>query len=133
MTGQGEAGSVCIRFCFRCAQATSFGEYYCVAGSHIMSFSKLPETTTFAVALFLPTLHVLATVDASWNQLVGCAKRHIIHCFLCSDFDVHCLGDLFSTESVRKHRLDKFCCLRLGQASDDVEKEVLFWYEAQLH
>ena len=98
-----------------------------------MSFSKLPETTSSDVALFLPSLHVLATVDARWNEVVGCAKRLIIHCFLCSDFDVHSLGHLFSTESVRKHRLDKLCQLSLGQASDDVEKEVLFWYEAQLH
>ena len=29
--------------------------------------------------------------------------------------------------------MDKLCRLRLGRASDDVEKEVLLWYEAQLH
>ena len=98
-----------------------------------MSFSKLPETITFTVALYIPSLHVLASVDASWKHFVGCAKRYIIDGFLCSNFDVHCLGDLFANESVRKHRLDKFCRLRLGQPSDDVEKEVLFWYEAQLH
>ena len=130
--GMRRVGLVCSRFRFRSAEGTFFDEFCCVTGNHIMSFSKLPETTISDVALFHPSLYVLATVDARWNQVVGCAKRQIIDAFLCSDFDVHSLGDLFSNESVRKHRLDKLCRLRLGRASDDVEREVLFWYEAQL-
>ena len=126
-------GLVCSRFRLRSAQGTFFDEFSCVTGNQFMSFAKLPETTISDVCLFHPSLYVLATVDARWNQVVGCAKRQIIDAFLCSDFDVHCLGDLFSIESVRKHRLDKLCRLRLGRASDDVEREVLFWYEAQLH
>ena len=128
-----KAAADCTGVCQSWAQATFFAESYCVTGSHPMSFSKLAATTTSDVALFLPSLHVLASVDARWNEVVGCARRRLIHCFLCSDFDCHCLGDLFSSESVRKQRLDKLCQLSLSASSDDVEKEVLFWYEAQLH
>ena len=98
-----------------------------------MSSWNLPGTVTLTVALYIPSLHVLASVDTNLKHFVGCAKRYIIDGFLCSNFDVHCLGDLFANESVSKHRLDKLCRLRLGQPSDGIEKEVLFWYEAQLH
>ena len=98
-----------------------------------MSSWNLPRTVTSTVALYIPSLHVLASVDTNLKHFVGCAKRYIIDGFLCSNFDVHCLGDLFANESVSKHRLDKLCRLRLGQPSDGIEKEVLFWYEAQLH
>ena len=98
-----------------------------------MSSWNLPGTVTLTVALYIPSLHVLASVDTNLKHVVGCATRYIIDGFLCSNFDVHCLGDLFANESVSKHRLDKLCRLRLGQPSDGIEKEVLFWYEAQLH
>ena len=98
-----------------------------------MSSWNLPGTVTFTVALYMPSLHALASVGKNLKHLVGSARRDIIDDFLCSDFDVHCLGDLFANESVSKHRLDKLCRLRLGQPSDGIEKEVLFWYEAQLH
>ena len=94
---------------------------------------NLPRTVTSTVVLYIPSLHVLATVDTNWKHIVGCAKRYLIECFLCSNFDVHCLGDLFANESVSKHRLDKLCRLRFGQTSEGLVKEVLFWYEAQLH
>ena len=98
-----------------------------------MSSWNLPGTVTLTVALYIPSLHVLASVDTNWKHIVGCAKRYLIECFLCSNFDVHCLGDLFANESVSKHRLDKLCRLRFGKPSEGIEREVLFWYEAQLH
>ena len=94
---------------------------------------NLPRTVTSTVALYIPALHVMATVDRHWKHIVGCAKRDLIECFLCSNFDVHCLGDLFAMENVRKPILDKICRLHLGQPSEGIQKEVLFWYEAQLH
>ena len=98
-----------------------------------MSSWNLPGTVTFTVALYMPSLHALASVDTNLTHLVGWAKRYIIDDFLCSDFDVHCLGDLFANESVSKHRLDKLCRLRLGQPSEGIDKELLFWCEAQLN
>ena len=94
---------------------------------------NLPRTVTSTVALYIPALHVMTTVDRHWKHIVGCAKRDLIECFLCSNFDVHCLGDLFAMENVRKPILDKICRLHLGQLSEGIQKEVLFWYEAQLH
>ena len=94
---------------------------------------NLQRTVTSTVALYIPALHAMATVDRHWKHIVGCAKRDLIECFLCSNFDVHCLGDLFAMENVRKPILDKICRLHLGQPSEGIQKEVLFWYEAQLH
>ena len=98
-----------------------------------MSSWNLPGTVTFTVALYMPSLHALASVDTNLTHLVGWAKRYIIDDFLCSDFDVHCLGDFVANENVRKPILDKICRLHLGQPSEGIQKEVLFWYEAQLH
>ena len=94
-----------------------------------MSSWDLSGSVTLIVALYIPSLHVLASVDTNWKHIIGCATRYIIDGFLCSNFEVHCLGDLFANESVSKHRLDKICRFRLGQPSDGIEEEVLFWYE----
>ena len=97
------------------------------------SFRNLPETVTLTLALYLPSLHALASVDKNLRHLVGCATRDIIDDFLGSDFDVQCLGDLIANEFVDKRMLDKICRLHLGQPSEGIDKEVLFWFEAQLH
>ena len=97
------------------------------------SFGALPGTVTLTVALYLPSLHALATVDKNLKHLVGCATRDIIDDFLVSDFDVQCLGDLIADEFVSKPMLDKICRFHLGQPSEGIDKEVLFWFEAQLH
>ena len=97
------------------------------------SFGSLPGTVTLTVALYLPSLHALASVDTNLRHLVGCATRDIIDDFLGSDFDVQCLGDLIADEFVSKRMLDKICRLHLGQPSEGIDKEVLFWFEAQLH
>ena len=94
---------------------------------------NLPKTVTSRVAVYIPALHVMATVDRHWKHIVGCAKRNIIQCFLCSSFDVHCLRDLIAMEDVRKPILDKICRSHLRQPSGGIPNEVLFWYEAQLH
>ena len=98
-----------------------------------MSSWNLPRTVTLTVALYISSLHVLASVDTNWKHIVGCAKRYLIACFLSSTFDVHCLCDFFANENVRKPILVKISRLHLGQPSEGIDKEVLFWFEAQLH
>ena len=97
------------------------------------SFRNLPETVTLAVALYMPSLRALASVDKNLRYIVGWAKRDIIDAFLCSDFDVHSLRDFVGNEFVIKPMLDKICRLHLGHPSDGIDKEVLFWFAAQLH
>ena len=97
------------------------------------SFRALPGTVTLTVSLYLPSLHALASVDKNLRHLVGCAKSYIIDYFLCSDFDVHCLGDFVANEFVSRPMLDRICRLHLGQPSEGIDEEVLFWFEAQLH
>ena len=94
---------------------------------------NLPGTVTLTVALYIPSLHALATVDSNWKHIVGFANRYIIDSFLCTNFDVRCLGDLFANESVMKYRLDRLCRSRLGEPSEAIPPAVLFWFEAQLH
>ena len=94
---------------------------------------NLPGTVTLTVALYIPSLHVLATVDTNWKHIVGCANRYIIDSFLCTNFDVRCLGDLFANEGVMMYRLDKLCRARLGEPSEAIPSAVLFWFQAQLH
>ena len=96
-------------------------------------FRMLPETVTLAVALYMPSLRALASVDKNLSHVVGRATRDIIDAFLCSDFDVHCLRDFVGIEFVGKPMLDKICRLHLGQPSEGIDKEVLFWFDAQLH
>ena len=98
-----------------------------------MSTWHLPTAVTLTVALYIPSFHILASVDSNWQHIVGCADRYVIECFLCSNFDVRCLGDLFANESVMKYRLDRLCRLRLGEPSKAIATAVLFWCEAQLH
>ena len=98
-----------------------------------MSTWHLPTAVTLTVALYIPSFHILASVDSNWQRIVGCADRYAIDCFLCSNFDVRCLGDLFANESVMKYRLDRLCRLRLGEPSKAIATAVLFWCEAQLH
>ena len=97
------------------------------------SFGDLPGTVTLTVALYMPSLHALASVDKNLRHLVGWAKRDTIDDFLCSDFDVHCLGDFVANEFASRPMLDKICRLHFGQPSEGIDKEVLFWFEAQLH
>ena len=87
-----------------------------------MSSWNLPGTVTLTVAPYIPSVHALASVDTNLTHLVGCAKRYIIDGFLRSNFDVHCLRDLFANESVSKHRLDKICRFRFGEPSEGIEK-----------
>ena len=98
-----------------------------------MSTSHLPTSVTLTVALYIPSFYILASVDSNWKHIVGCADRYVIECFLGSNFDVRCLGDLFANESVMKYRLDRLCRLRLGEPSKAIATAVLFWCEAQLH
>ena len=98
-----------------------------------MSTWHLPTAVTLAVALYIPSFHILASVDSNWQHIVGCADRYVIECFLGSNFDVRCLGDLFANESVMKYRLDRLCRLRFGEPSKAIATAVLFWCEAQLH
>ena len=79
---------------------------------------NLPGTVTLTVALYIPSLHVLATVDTNWKHIVGCANRYIIDSFLCTNFAVRCLGDLFANEGVMMYRLDKLFRARLGEPSE---------------
>ena len=97
------------------------------------SFWNLPGTVTLTVALYMPSLHALASVDKNLKHLAGMATRDIIDDFLGSDFDVQCLGDLIADEFVDKRMLDKICRLHLGRPSEGIDKEVLFWIEARLH
>ena len=97
------------------------------------SFRNLPETVTFTLALYLPSLHALASVDKKLRHVAGWATRDIIDDFLCSDFDVHCLRDFVGNEFVSKPTLDKICRRHLGEPSESIDHEVLFWVEAQLH
>ena len=98
-----------------------------------MSTWHLPTAVTLTVALYIPSFHILASVDSNWKHIVGCADRYVIECFLGSNFDVRCLGDLFANESVMKYRLDRLCRARLGEPSEAIPPAVLFWFEAQLH
>ena len=98
-----------------------------------MSTSHLPTSVTLTVALYIPSFYILASVDSNWKHIVGCADRYVIECFLGSNFDVRCLGDLFANESVMKYRLDRLCRSRLGEPSEAIPPAVLFWFEAQLH
>ena len=98
-----------------------------------MSTWHLPTAVTLTVALYIPSFHILASVDSNWQHIVGCADRYVIECFLGSNFDVRCLGDLFANESVMKYRLDRLCRARLGEPSEAIPPAVLFWFEAQLH
>ena len=97
------------------------------------SFRNLPETVTLTVALYMPSLRALASVDKNLRYVVGWAKRDIIDAFLCSDFDVHCLRDFVGIEFVGKPMLDKICRVHLGHPSEGIAREVLFWFDAQLH
>ena len=98
-----------------------------------MSTWHLPTAVTLTAALYIPSFHILASVDSNWQHIVGCAYRYVIECFLGSNFDGRCLGDLFANESVMKYRLDRLCRLRLGEPSKAIATAVLFWCEAQLH
>ena len=98
-----------------------------------MSTSHLPTSVTLTVALYIQSFYILASVDSNWKHIVGCADPYVIECFLGSNFDVRCLGDLFANESVMKYRLDRLCRLRLGEPSKAIATAVLFWCEAQLH
>ena len=93
---------------------------------NLMSFWNVPETGSLNVALYLPSWHALASVDKHLRHLVGWAKRDIIDDFLCSDFDVHCLGDFVANEFSGRPMLDKLCRLHFGQPSEGIDKEVLF-------
>ena len=53
--------------------------------------------------------------------------------FLCSDFDVYCLCDVVGHEFVGKPMLDLIRRLHLGQPSEGIDQEVLFWFDSQLH
>ena len=97
------------------------------------SFRNLPETVTFTLALYLPSLHALASVDKKLRHVAGWATRDITDDFLCSDFDVYCLGNFVGIEFVSKFTLDKICRRHLGVPSESIDHEVLFWMEAQLH
>ena len=97
------------------------------------SFRNLPETVTFTVALYMPELHALASVDKKLSEVAAWATRDIIDDFLGSDFDVHCLRDFVGNEFVSKPTLDKICRRHLGVPSESIDHEVLFWVEAQLH
>ena len=97
------------------------------------SFWNLPGTVTLTVALYMPSLHALASVCQNLRHLVGSARRDIIDDFLCSDLDVHCLGDPSADEFVSKPMLDQICRFHRRQPSEGIDKEVLFWIEAQLH
>ena len=97
------------------------------------SFRNLPETGSLNVALYMSSLRYVASVDKNLSLVVGWAKRYIIDAFLCSDFDVHCLCDFVGNEFVSKPTLDKICRRHLGEPSESIDHEVLFWMEAQLH
>ena len=97
------------------------------------SFRNLPETGSLNVALYMSSLRYVASVDKNLSLVVGWAKRYIIDAFLCSDFDVHCLCDGVGNEFVGKPMLDLICRLHLGQPSEGIDKEVLFWFDTQLH
>ena len=97
------------------------------------SFRNLPETVTFTVALYMPALHALASVDKKLSDVAAWATRDIIDDFLGSDFDVHCLRDFVGNEFVSKPTLDKICRRHLGEPSESIDQEVVFWVEAQLH
>ena len=71
------------------------------------SFRNLPETVTFTLALYLPSLHALASVDKKLRHVAGWATRDITDDFLFSDFDVYCLGNFVGIEFVSKFTLDK--------------------------
>ena len=88
------------------------------------SFRNLPETGSLNVALYLPSLHALASVDKNLRHLVGWAKRDIIDDFLCSDFDVHCLGDFVANQFASRPMLDKICRLHFGQASEGIDSSL---------
>ena len=91
-----------------------------------MSTWHLPTAVTLTVVLYIPSFHILASVDSNWQHIVGCADRYVIECFLGSNFDVRCLGDLFANESVMKYRLDRLCHARLGEPSEAIPPAVLF-------
>ena len=97
------------------------------------SFRNLPETGSLNVALYMSSLRDVASVDKNLSLVVGWAKRYIIDAFLCSDFDVYCLCDGVGNEFVGKPMLDLICRLHLGQPSEGIDKEVLFWFDTQLH
>ena len=80
------------------------------------SFRNLPETGSLNVALYMSSLRYVATVDKNLSLVVGWAKRYIIDAFLCSDFDVHCLGDSVANRFASRPMLDKICRLHFGQA-----------------
>ena len=87
----------------------------------------------FTPALYLLSLHALASVDEKLRHVAGWAPRDITDDFLFSDFDVYCLGNFVGIEFVSKFTLDKICRRHLGVPSESIDHEVLFWMEAQLH
>ena len=52
------------------------------------SFRNLPETVTFTLALYLPALHALASVDKKLRHVAGWATRDIIDDFAATSMSI---------------------------------------------